>query len=72
MCNSCIIHNTSINILYICIVNNKTIDKYRQCNLNFEVLCENYGEMSVGDAIMICDKNEFLKYLQDEEQVDYL
>ena len=46
------------------------MDKYRQCNLNFEGQCENYGEMSIEDSIMICDKNEFLKYLQDEEQVD--
>ena len=64
--------NNSINILYKCIVTNKTIDKYRQCNLHFEELCECYGEMSGEDAIMICDTNEFLQYPPDVEQEDYL
>ncbi len=48
------------------------MDKYRQCNLNFEGLCEHYGEISVEDVIMICDTNEFLQYPQDEEQEDCL
>lgn len=44
------------------------MDKCRQCNLNFEGLCDYYGEIPVQDAIMICETNEFLQYPSDEEE----
>ena len=44
------------------------MDKCRQCNLNFEGLCDYYGEIPVEDAIMICETNEFLHPPDKEEE----
>ena len=46
------------------------MNKCRQCNLNFEGICDFYGEMPVEDAIMICDTDEFLQYSPEEDDED--
>ena len=46
------------------------MDKCRQCNMNFEGLCDFYCEMPVEDAIMICETDDFLQYPPSENEDD--
>ena len=38
--------------------------------MNFENVCDFYGEISCDDAIMFCDTDEFLQYPPSEEDED--